>query len=208
MKGPCYHVPYLQVNTHHICLIYHLPHQLNDLEQMSCNPSISWNILCNQFISSTITKHQCCSMPLTSSLCTHKRNYQFTTNGHKWNPRNTSTLPWLKRKILQSQRQINLREPQFMGTLMTSLSQSNPLTSTKLPRCQMGHRWNASLWRGQQGLESQLSPGNCAESGEGKVAPAIPAGCPPKTPRQECASCKEHLWLLPIPQPPDPGSSS
>ena len=30
----------------------------------------------------------------------------------------------------------------------------------------MGHRWNAFLWRGKQGLESQPLPGNCAESGE------------------------------------------
>ena len=73
MNRPGYHVPYLQVNTHHISLTHHLPthhisltyqllHQVNDLEQMSFNPSIPWNVcnqLCNQFVSNTITKNQC-----------------------------------------------------------------------------------------------------------------------------------------------------
>ena len=91
MNRPGYHVPYLQVNTHHISLTHHLPthhisltyqllHQVSDLEQMSCNPSIPWNVcnlLCNQFVSNTITKNQCWSMPLTLSLSTNKKK---TTN--------------------------------------------------------------------------------------------------------------------------------
>ena len=44
--------------------------------------------------------------------------------------------------------------------------------------------------------------------GEGKVAPTVPVGCPLEAPRQNCASCKEHLRPLPISWPPDPASSS
>ena len=223
MNRPGYHVSYLQVNPHHISLTHHLPthyisltyqlpHQVNNLEQMSCNPSIPWNIcnlLCNQFVSNTIPKHQCWSMPLTSSQSTHKRNYQFMTNDHKWNPRNTSTLPLLRRKTLQSLRQISLQEPQFMGTLTTLSSQSDPYRHW--PSCP-GVRWVTgemhSCGGGSRGWKVNLCLETVPKVGKRKIAPAVPVGCPPEASRQKSMICKDHLRPLPILQPPDPGSSS
>ena len=74
-------------------------------------------------------------------------------------------LALIEKRTLQSQRQIASQELQFMGTLMTSRSQSELQTLAKLPSCQMGHNQSASLWRVHQVWGSPPLLGNSATSG-------------------------------------------